>query len=52
MVIPTSRRHVYKKLAGKLGKRMAAAISWKGRTKGGRSSMAKKGARTRKRGKR
>jgi hypothetical protein len=52
VVIPSSRRKAYKKLAAKVGKREAAAIAWKGRTVGGRSSMAKKAAKARKRGKR
>jgi hypothetical protein len=45
-----SRPHVYERLKGKLGKRLAAAIANKGKTKAGRSAMARKAARTRKRG--
>ncbi len=42
-----SRQHVYKKLVGKYGKKIAAAIANKGRTKAGRSAMARKAARSR-----
>lgn len=44
-----SRQAVYRKLKGKYGKKVAAMISNKGRTKAGRSAMARKAARTRKR---
>jgi hypothetical protein len=44
-----ARPHVYERLKGKLGKRLAAAIANKGKTKAGRSAMARKAARTRKR---
>lgn len=43
-----SRQKVYKKLVGKYGKEGAARIANAGRTKAGRSKMAKKAARTRK----
>lgn len=45
--IAKSRRPVYEKLKGRLGKSVAAAIANKGKTRAGRSAMAKKGARTR-----
>lgn len=44
-----ARPNVYEKLKGKLGKSMAAAIANAGKTKAGRSRMARKAARTRKR---
>ncbi len=44
-----SREHVYRKLKKKLGAAMAARIANAGKTKAGRSRMAKKAARTRKR---
>jgi hypothetical protein len=44
-----SRQNVYRKLVGKYGKEGAARIANAGRTKAGRSAMAKKAARTRKR---
>jgi len=47
--IAANRRHVYERLKGKLGKRLAAAIANKGKNARGRSEMAKKAARTRKR---
>jgi hypothetical protein len=47
--IAKNRRGVYEKLKGKLGKTMAAKIANAGKTKAGRSKMAKKAARTRKR---
>lgn len=47
--IPRSRWKTYEKLKRKMGKRAAARISWAGKTKAGRSRMAKKAARTRKR---
>jgi hypothetical protein len=46
--IAANRRHVYEKLKGKLGKRSAARISNAGKTRNGRSQMARKAARTRK----
>lgn len=47
--VAKSRHNVYRKLKGKYGKKIAAMISNKGRTKAGRSAMAKKAAATRKR---
>lgn len=47
--IPLSRSRVYEKLKKRYGKRTAAKIAMKGRTRAGRSAMAKKAARTRKR---
>ena len=47
--IPRSRSKAYEKIRGKLGKTSAAKIAWAGRTFAGRSKMAKKAARTRKR---
>jgi hypothetical protein len=44
-----ARPAVYERLKGKLGKRMAAAIANKGKTRAGRSAMARKSAATRKR---
>lgn len=44
-----ARPAVYEKLKGKLGKRLAAAIANAGKTFAGRSRMARKAARTRKR---
>ena len=44
-----ARKHVYEKLKGRLGKRLAAAIANKGKTRSGRSEMARRAARTRKR---
>jgi hypothetical protein len=44
-----SRHGAYRKLVGRYGKKVAAMISNAGRTKAGRSRMAKKAARTRKR---
>jgi hypothetical protein len=53
MAIAAGRQKVYDELKGKLGKRIAAQIANAGRTKAGRSRMARKAARTRKaRGKR
>lgn len=47
MAVIDSRQHVYEKLKGKLGKRLAAIIANKGKTKAGRSAMAKRAAATR-----
>lgn len=48
--ITPSRVHVYERLRGKgMSKKKAARIANAGKTKSGRSSMAKKAARTRKR---
>lgn len=47
--IPLSRSKAYEKLKKRYGKTRAAKIAWEGRTKAGRSRMAKKAARTRKR---
>jgi len=47
--VKKSRQKVYLKLVGKYGKAHAAAIANGGITKAGRSRMAKKAARTRKR---
>jgi hypothetical protein len=47
--IAPGRKDVYKKLKKRYGKRIAAAIANAGRTFAGRSRMAKKAARTRKR---
>lgn len=44
-----SRQNVYRKLVGRYGKKVAAMIANKGRTKAGRSAMARKAARSRKR---
>jgi len=44
-----SRQNVYRKLVGKYGKEHAARIANAGYTKAGRSRMAKKAARSRKR---
>lgn len=46
--IAKNRRNVYEKLAPKLGKTRAAKIANAGKTKAGRSKMAKKAARSRK----
>lgn len=46
--IAKNRRHVYERLKGTLGKSVAAAIANEGKTKAGRSAMAKRAARTRK----
>lgn len=47
--IPRSRSGAYEGVrAGGGSKEKAARIAWKGRTKKGRSEMAKKGARTKK----
>lgn len=46
--ITKGRRHVYERLKGKMGKTRAAKIANAGKTKAGRSKMAKKAARTRK----
>lgn len=43
-----SRQDVYRKLVGRYGKEGAARIANAGRTKAGRSAMAKKAAATRK----
>jgi hypothetical protein len=42
-----SRQDVYRKLKGKYGKKIAAMIANAGRTKAGRSRMARKAAATR-----
>lgn len=48
--IPRSRSRAYEALRRQgLSKKVAAMISWKGVTFGGRSAMAKKAARTRQR---
>jgi hypothetical protein len=47
--IAANRRTVYEKLKGRLGKRSAARIANAGKTSAGRSRMARKAARTRKR---
>lgn len=48
--IPLSRSKAYEAVKRKSGsKQKAARIAWKGRTKRGRSAMAKKAVRTRKR---
>lgn len=44
-----SRQNVYRKLVGKYGKTIAAKIANAGRTHAGRSRMAKKAARSRRR---
>lgn len=44
-----ARPNVYERLKGKLGKRLAAAIANKGKTRAGRSAMARRAAATRKR---
>lgn len=44
-----ARKNVYERLKGRLGKRLAAAIANKGKSFAGRSAMARKAARTRKR---
>ena len=44
-----ARPHVYERLKRSLGKGMAAGIANKGKKKAGRSQMARKAARTRKR---
>lgn len=49
MVIPKNRRNAFKALRKKLGDRCAAMIAWAGKSHTGRSRMAKKAARTRKR---
>ena len=49
MAITPGRRKVYDKLKKRMGKRAAARIANAGKTKAGRSAMAKKAARTRKR---
>jgi hypothetical protein len=49
--IPTSRSKAYEALRSHgLSKEMAARIAWKGVTFSGRSSMAKKAAKTRAKG--
>lgn len=45
--IPLSRSRAYEKLKRRYGKRIAAKIAWAGRTRAGRSRMARKAARTR-----
>ena len=48
--VPLSRSRAYESLRRKgKSKKTAARIAWEGRTKAGRSRMAKKAARTRKR---
>lgn len=49
MAITPGREHVYEKLKKTMGKKKAARIANAGKTKTGRSRMAKKAARTRKR---
>lgn len=46
--IAAGRRDVYEALKGRMGKTRAAKIANAGKTKTGRSTMAKKAARTRK----
>jgi hypothetical protein len=47
--IAKGRRHVYERLKGSMGKRRAAMIANAGKTRAGRSAMARKASRTRKR---
>jgi hypothetical protein len=47
--IAAGRQHVYERLKKTMGKRRAAKIANAGKTKAGRSRMARKGARTRRR---
>lgn len=47
--VPTSRSNVYEAIRRKLGKGSAARIAHEGKTRAGRSRMARKAARTRKR---
>lgn len=47
--ITPGRRAVYERLKGKMGKRKAARIANAGKTRAGRSAMARKAARTRNR---
>jgi hypothetical protein len=48
--IPANRERAWKALRKKMPERIAAAIAVKGRTRQGRKEMARKAARTRKRG--
>lgn len=51
--ITKGRRHVYERLKSKgMSKQKAARIANAGKTRAGRSAMARKAARTRKRGRR
>ena len=52
MAITPGRRDVYDKLKKTMGKKKAARIANAGKTKAGRSAMAKKAARTRAKGRR
>jgi hypothetical protein len=47
--IAKNRRNVYEAIKGRLGKSRGAAIANAGKTRAGRSRMAKKAARTRRR---
>jgi hypothetical protein len=47
--IAPNRQHVYERLKRRYGKRKAAKIANAGKTRPGRSRMARKAARTRKR---